>query len=116
MRSLYIQLQADEAIHGKKEFLSSQINMLQLLKSLKNYKTLRRREMILKTKFKAKLTSFKKRIKELQKELPKETEEVTIKELERANIKTTETFEEIKHRKDIEKQLQEIHDRLAQLG
>lgn len=116
MRNLFIQLDNYEAVHGKKEFLSAQINMLELLKSLKNYKNWRRRELILKTKFKAKLTNFKKKIRELNSELPRETEEVTIKELEEASFPAKESFQEIKNRKDIEVQLQEIREKLAKLG
>ena len=116
MKSIYIQVPYYEAIAGKRAFLSAQINMLQLLKSLKSYKNFRRRELILKQKLKSSLSNFRVQIRALQTELPRETREITIKEIEQISTPTGENYEELKHRKDIEAQLQEIREQLVRLG
>ena len=114
MRGLYVKLGYNEAVIGKKEFLSAQINMLQLLKSLKSYKNLRRRELILKTKFKTKLTDLKKKINELQTMLPKE---VAVEETEiKTTRQTKEEYQDVKAKSDIESQLKAIKEQLVRLG
>ena len=116
MKSIYIQVPYHEAVAGKREFLSSQIHLLQLLKSFKSYKNLRRSELILKQKLKIKLTNFRKEVRELQTDLPKETKDITIKKIKQISAPAGESYEETKHRKDIEAQLQEIREQLARLG
>jgi len=114
MRALYIKIDYDEALAGKKEFLTAQINMLKLLRSLRNYKNWRRRELILKTRFKTRMTNIKKKLNELKALFPKEAEPV--EEEIKTTRQTKEEHEDLKTKSDIEVQLAEIKEQLARLG
>jgi len=109
MGNIHIRLEYEEALEGKKEFLSSQLNLLEILKKLKNYKGQRKKELILKGKFKKELAALKTEINQIQEFFPKEEG----KELEKGAIKE---YKEKKHKENIESQLKEIKEKLAALS
>lgn len=106
----FVRFEYNEELEGKKELLSSQINLLDLLKKLRNYKSLRKRELILKDKLKEKLVSLKKELDNLEAYLP--ADEKTEKE-------PTEKGTRRKHgeieKGNIKKQLADIQNKLAKL-
>ncbi len=108
MESLHVKFERDEALAGKKEFLYSQIALLELLKKLKDYRNSRKQELILKYRLRRELNSAKTKIVEIGEHLPKETEE-DIRMSRKSKIKEHE------ERKGIEAQLQEIREKLAGL-
>lgn len=108
MENLHIKFEYDEALTGKKEFLYSQLHMLELLKKLRDYRNSRKRELILKSRLKNELSAVKTKIIEIEEHLPKEAQE-EIRTIRK--IKHTERSEN----KSIESQLQEIKDKLSAL-
>lgn len=108
MRKLHIRLEYEEVVEGKRELLESQINLLEILKRVKNYKILRKRELILKGKLKNSLSLLNSEINQIQSHLPESEGELEIKEVM--------TKQETERDKNIESQLQEIREKLARLG
>lgn len=108
MESLHVKFEYDEALAGKKEFLYSQINLLELLSKLKDYRNSRKQELILKSRLKNELSSVRTKIMEIREHLPKETQE-EIKIIRKLKPKENE------ERKNIEAQLQEIREKLVAL-
>lgn len=107
MRKLHIRLEYEEAVEGKRELLESQINLLEILKRVKNYKILRKRELILKGKLKKSLSFLSSELNQIKNNLPESENELGIKE--------ETTKQEIEKDKNIESQLQEIREKLARL-
>ena len=123
MKNIHIGLEYWDALYAKKEVLSLQISLLELLKNFKNYKETRRRELILKSRFKGELDLLREGVAKVQESLPEEKEEEEevriiqkgirrIPKKQEKRVKKTEAGEY----KDIETQLQEIKEKLARLG
>lgn len=107
---VYISVDYSEALNSKKEVLSSEIILLNVVKSIKNYKMLRRKESLLKQKIYNLIKETDLKIKETLSllpavKLPKKKEEETV--LEREYHRNSD---------DIELQLKEIQEKLNQLG
>ena len=108
MENLHVKFEHDEALIGKKDILYSQINLLELLKILKDYKNSRKRELILKLRFKKELAVVRTKIAEIEESFPKETQG-EIKMIRKIKPKERES-------QNIESQLQEIREKLEVLG
>ncbi len=106
----YVQLSYEEAISGKRELLSSQANILKILKIIQNYKLLRKKELTKKDKLRLEIANLKKKIKSTLIELP----EI---EQESQEISSTIpiTIKEEAKTKSIDAELQEIQEKLAKL-
>lgn len=107
----YVQLSSEEARLARKNILSSQINILNLVKKINSYKKQRKLEL-------AKKTSLKRAIKHNIAEINKLVREMPdIKGEEDKYIKTSKesTKEKIK-KKTIESELQDIQEKLARLN
>lgn len=119
MKNLYIRFEYDEAIEGKKQMLSSQADFLELLKSFKNYKHTRERELILKNRLKIRWLELQNELANIMQFFPQEAEEE--KEVEslrretKNKIKILETPEK-KEYETIESELNEIQRKLARLS
>jgi len=114
MKNIHVRFEYEEAVENKKEILTTQLNVLQLLKRVSNYKKLRKRELITKNKIKTAATKLKDNLKELETLLPEESGEVHIERKGKRKSKKQET-EEIEKSKNIEHQLSDIKERLAKL-
>jgi len=110
VKNIHVRFEHEEAVYGRKELLSFQMNALQLLKKIKNYKIFRKRELILKGKFKKQLSELKHNLNEINHFFP---EEKTEQEID--IIRKKEEIEN-KYNKDIEAQLREIKEKLARLS
>lgn len=108
MENIHIKFEHNEALLGKKEFLYAQINLLELLKKMKDYRSSRKQELILKSRLRNELNTAITKIIEIEEHLPKETKE-EIKIIKKVKHKESE------ERKSIESQLKEIQDKLAAL-
>jgi len=113
---IHIKFEHDEALNSKKEILSSEINCLRIMKYIKNYKTLRKKELQLKTTLRRNIGELQTKINNLCKIVP------SIKVSK--NLLPEEKIEEIKKRTDrktekpkdkIEIELEEIQKKLASL-
>ncbi len=123
MENIHIRFEHDEAVFAKKELLNSEISALNTLKAFKSFKTTRRRELLLKTKFKKSLSDLKTKIEEIEQILPtEEEEEPQLKLIKKLSKKKTPPKSkeakkpEKKEYKAIENELLEIKKKLAKLG
>ena len=103
----YVQLSYQEAISGKREILSSQAEILQILKSLQNYRSLRKKELTKKNKLKLILNKTKKRIKTYLHDIP-EVEQESF-DIEEPKFKSTS------RKITINSELKNIQDKLNKL-
>ena len=104
----HIKYESKEAIEAKKEILSSQIEMINLLKAIQNYKQLRTLEAKKKLELKSKLNEFVAKMLAIKKHLPKEKlPEIEIKEEKVMNQEQTIS---------LENELKSIQERLAKLN
>ncbi len=67
----YVRLSAQEKIYGHRSLLQSQIEMMNILRSLKEYKILRKEEFVLKVALNAKIDEAIAEIGTLQRMLPR---------------------------------------------
>ena len=107
MNPIYIKIEYDEAVSSKKQLLSSQINALNLIKKVSNYRLLRKKELAKKTEFKALIAEMKASINKMALEPPQAQDTETL---------TIETKSEIGKRRSIETELSEIKNKLEKLS
>ena len=62
METRHVRLNYEEALFAKKQFLSSELNILHIIKKIKHYRILRKKEHTLKTKLKTSLKSLNTKI------------------------------------------------------
>ena len=107
METRHIKFNYDQALDAKKQLLSSEINLLHMIKALKAYKILRKLEFIKKNKLKTNLASLKSKIKLIESEFPKPEPKpmapIRIKGIKRHDKKT------------LQQELEEIRDKLESL-
>lgn len=115
---IHIKLEQGEAMQRKKEVLSSEIELLKTISSMKRYQLLRSQELALKISLYKKIKIVLANIRKLEKTLPKMKIPAILKHHEEKQAPTIKTPR--KERKiysnDIEAQLKEIQDRLKELG
>ena len=111
MESRHIKLNYEEALAAKKQLLFSELNLLQMVKSLRSYGLLRKQELTERGKLCSGLTSLKAKINLLKSTMPREGIHAKIgKSNKRAkNLKEKEKAE-------LSEELEKIHSRLAKLG
>ena len=107
METRHVKLNYEEALSAKKQILSAELNLLQTAKRVKNYKILRRRELVFKNKLKTVLKNLKEKLRALKLTLPEEEQTI--------EPKTTKKRTEKRKDKDIKNQLEEIKEKLAKL-
>jgi len=66
----YIRFESSEKKYGKKNLLQAEMEFLNIMKKLKYYKSLRRKESKVKTSFKKLITELKSEMKNFDKLLP----------------------------------------------
>jgi hypothetical protein len=130
MKNLHIRFDYAQSIEDKKQLLSSQAELLELLKAFKEYKHSRKRESILKQNLKKRLTELKDMMFSLYQNFPQESEEdiAEIESLRKEKKKSAPKEKVVKQqqapiqpkiRQDnnpIESELRAIREKLARLG
>lgn len=111
METKHIRMDQEEVISAKREILHSQINTLHLIKKLRNYKILRKKELNLRTKLKQEMGFLKSKINLIISTMPKEASERPVRELKKSPVKNKE-----KINNDIQNELEEIKKKLERLG
>ncbi len=111
MEPRHIRLEYSEALESKRQILTTELNILQISKRIKNYKSIRKNEQTLKTKFRTNIIELKSLIQSIQETFPKheKLEEPKLKKEE--NKKVEKEYQE----KDIQSQLEEIQRKLSQM-
>lgn len=118
---IHVKLEYYEGFEGKKSVLSSQINLLRLVKIIKTYNSLRQEELSLKIKIEKKLLETSILLNKIRVTLPKiHIPEQLIKHRENKGVDEFEsTIRKAKEKFDygsIESELQEIQQKLRALG
>ena len=112
---IHIKLEYEEVIQLKKGFLSSEMNLLKIAKSIKKYRFLRLEELKTKLKLYKKIKEIKNNITKLQIILPK----IKIPEILKKGKGSEEIEKKIKEKqydKGLESQLREIQNKLKALA
>jgi len=108
--TLHIRLEVGEAINSKRNLLSSEINFINILKKIQNYRDLRRKELARKIELKSIMRETSELMKKFKEEMPKS--KVPEAEENEPAAGLLETTKKLK----LEDELKEIKDRLARLG
>jgi len=106
---LYVKLEYGEAVQTKKNLLSSEINLLMINRSIRDYKSLRLKELKLKNSLNTRIKSFLVNLKKIETTLPK----VKIKKIQEEIEEVMEVKKPVSN--DIETQLREIQEKLKGL-
>ncbi len=115
---IHVKLEYNEALQSKKDILNSEIGLLKIAKAIKKHQILRSDEFKIKLKLHRKLKELKTNIGKLQQSLPK----IKIPEILEGKREFFEEHlvkpkvEKRAHDISLETQLQEIQERLKQLG
>lgn len=112
---VHLKLEYPEALEGRKDMLSSEINTLQLLRIIKKYHTIRNQELNKKIEMQKKIKDIQKNLELMTKLMPKPKIQKIMKNI---NVKTKEDKNNLNHDKDInpiEEELKEIQKRLKEL-
>ena len=122
VETIHIKLEYPEALQAKKDVLGSELGLLRIAKAIKKHQVLRSDELKTKLRLHRKLKELKTNITKLQQVLPKVKipeilEEKEEKEDEKeVKKKIRQKVKEKSHDISLEVQLQEIQERLRQLG
>ena len=107
----YVRLSSEEAITAKKDILSSQVNILNLIKKISSYKKQRKSELAKKTSLRRAVKHEIAEINKLLREMP------DIREEGDKHIKISrESTKEKTKKKTIESELRDIQEKLARLN
>jgi len=112
--SVYLRLENPEARSSKKDILSTEISLLNIIKSIKNYKELREEEFVLRAQIYKLIKEMNLTIRKTRSSFPfiKLPEKQKIEEIKVKERKKIERKED----SDLEFQLREIQERLRQMG
>jgi len=106
METRHIRIEREDAVALKKVGLNSQINILEILKRLKSYRQLRKKEFVLRTELKADLAILHTKVNSAVASLPEYFPPVHEKKAHGSHRAET---------RDIHKELEEIKEKLARL-
>ena len=107
---IYSKIEFQNAVSAKRNMLTMQINLLNTLKNIENYKSLRKKELIAKIKLKNDLKYVKEKISKINEHLPH------TKKINKPTMIHAEMWEkEAKRNSSIEEQLLSIKKRLSEL-
>ena len=113
---IHIKFDYEEAVRSKKEILSSEMEVLKILKIIKNYHRLRSKELQTKIKLQRKLKQTVTALKRLESSFPEFKVPKILKE-KKSQKEETHSEKSVKRKYDsnIESQLKEIQERLKAL-
>ena len=112
----YIRVGSRERMHGQRELLQSQIEILTILKRYQKYKTLRKQELDMKNAFNRLVSEVQEEMKILDKHLPHVHKAYLQKQDSPREKPTSNASQETKERNDLEMEIRSIKDKLSSLG
>jgi hypothetical protein len=125
MDSIHVGLGYNESVSSKKDVLVSEMSLLKITKHIKAYKALKQREFTIKNKIKKDLASLRIALSNIENEFPKDTEvkteekkytkETTIPLPKKTKEIKGKIIKKSKEKDNIDKELQEIREKLARL-
>jgi hypothetical protein len=114
---IHVGFQYEEAIVAKKDLLSLEMTLLEAVKAVTNYHSLRSEELKLKLKLYIRTKEYLNLLKRLKKLLPKYKLPKILQEIENEKVDVDKIKEEqdIKYGSDVDSQLEEIQNKLKAL-
>ncbi|MEN7982702.1 MAG: hypothetical protein ABFQ65_04615 [Nanoarchaeota archaeon] len=114
---IHVGFQYEEAITAKRDLLSLEMGLLEAVKSVTNYHSLRSEELKLKLKLYLRTKEYLNLIKKLKKVLPKYKLPKILKDIEKETIDIDKIKEEqeIKYGEDVDSELEKIQSKLRAL-
>jgi hypothetical protein len=115
---IHIKLEYNESLETKRDALNTQKDLINLLKSIKHYHSIRNEELKLKLRIQKKIRELKMNISKLEQILPKvKIPEILRKENEEVRRESVpRKIKKEDYDKNIEDQLREIQEKLRRLG
>lgn len=114
---IHIKFEYEEALQSKKDILLSEMNLLKISKTIKNYSSLRLEELDLKLKLFKKIKEINADLRKLQISLPRlKIPEILKKDEDTEEISKVKEIKERPYEGDIEYELQEIQDKLRSIS
>lgn len=119
--SIHIKLEYPEAVQSKRSMLEVEKSMLEIVKHMRTYDSLKKREFTIKTSLKKDFEELVRLISAIENHIPRE-ETGFSKEKYKKEIKVKEIKKRLQskineqRRDEIEDQIQDIQAKLAQLG
>jgi hypothetical protein len=108
MEIRHVKIEYEAGLAAKKQLLSTEMDLLNIQKKIRNYKVLRKKEFVQKNKLKTLFKTLKPKLNLFENSLPEGVESKKIKRKKSRVIEKAETA-------DIQDELNEIRDKLAQL-
>lgn len=114
---IHVGFQYDEAIRAKRDLLSLEMGLLEAVKAVTNYHSLRSEELKLRLKLYLKTKEYMNLLKQLRKILPKYKLPKILKEIEEeeVDVERIKEEQEVKYGSDVDSQLEKIQDKLKAL-
>lgn len=113
---IHVKLEYEEALQSKRDVLSSEMNLLRIAKTIKNYHLLRTEELKIKSKLYRRIKEVIANIKKMQITLPTlKIPEILKKDKEVEEPKKVQVKEK-QYDDSLESQLQEIQEKLKSIG
>jgi hypothetical protein len=116
---LHVKFEHGELVRSKRDFLSSQIELLQISREINNFKIARAEELDTKLLLSKEMKNFNLSIRKLQASLPKvKIPKILSKDItpKPQTIQRPQTYQQPTHNSTIESELLEIQNRLKELG
>jgi hypothetical protein len=108
---IYVQLNCEEFNNSKRDILSYQINLINMLKTIKKYSMLRESEFNIKLNLQNKFKETKENLNKLDTNLPKVDKPKPKKESSKEEQPSIEYYNQ-----DLESQLEQIRKKLEEIG
>ncbi|MAG02700.1 hypothetical protein CMI42_05160 [Candidatus Pacearchaeota archaeon] len=106
METRHVRIGYDEALRSKRNLLNSEINLLQITKSIRNYRLFRKKEFTARNKLKSQMKSLRLKFNLLASTFP-EQEKVKTKKVVKKEDKVS---------RDVQEELEEIKRKLENLS
>jgi len=108
METRHIRIEYEDALNSKKNLLSTEINLLHVLRKIKAYRLFRKRELASKNKLRIELGNFRKKISLMHIHLPQDNIKIDRRKRKRKTV--------LDSGPDIQDELAEIKKKLERLG
>lgn len=116
METRYIKYDYPEFISARKELLSSEINLINIISKINRYKMLRDNEQTFKKGIKEEIQNLKTKLKQIKSCFPEDEMKRIAQSHEKKAKKTKKQKREISISKTLEKELEDIRIKLKKLA
>jgi len=112
MEFRHIKLGYEEALDSKKNIISLELNILNILKKIKSYRVLRNKEFIMENKIKREVSRMKSKLNVIKSTFPKEIEEFEEEKSKENNKSRRKSGKKM----TLKEELESIKEKLKKIG